>query len=71
MYLEYLDVVIFDGRNKPLSGILRKYRQVPLKGGDSPRTEALEHEGIDYYVFNFDEDAKTKMVIDKFIMTIA
>jgi uncharacterized protein len=38
---------------------------VPLCGGGCSQ-HALEHEGIDYCVYDFDEEAKTKKIVDRF-----
>lgn len=43
---------------------------LPICGGGCSQ-HALEHEGIDYCVYNFDEDAKTEMIRNKFEMLIA
>ena len=48
----------------------KECRILPICGGGCTQ-QALEHEGIDYCVYNFDEDAKTQMVINKFIATIS
>ena len=43
----------------------KECRILPICGGGCSQ-QAIEHEGIDYCVMNFDEDAKTSLVIDKF-----
>ena len=45
-------------------------RILPICGGGCTQ-QALEHEGVDYCVHNFDEDSKTQAVIDKFIETLS
>lgn len=40
-------------------------RILPICSGGCTQ-HALEHEGVDYCVYNFDEEAKTKVIIEKF-----
>ena len=48
----------------------KECRILPICGGGCTQ-HALEHEGIDYCVMNFDENAKTQRVINKFVELIS
>ena len=53
-------------KNKPCM----ECRILPICGGGCTQ-QALEHEGVDYCVMNFDEDAKIQVVRNKFRELIA
>ncbi|MBS1585724.1 MAG: radical SAM protein [Bacteroidetes bacterium] len=48
----------------------RECRILPLCGGGCSQ-QALEHEGVDYCIYNFDEDAKTRKIVDRFNQIVA
>ncbi len=45
---------------------VRPCRILPLCAGGCSQ-QALEHEGIDYCIYDFDEEAKTKVVSERFL----
>lgn len=48
----------------------RECRILPLCGGGCSQ-QALEHEDVDYCVYNFDEEQKTQAIVNKFKAVLA